>query len=257
MIDVNVHLSRWPFRRLPDDDTPALVQRLRAAGVTQAWAGTFDALLHRNLSDANARLADECARHGDGLFLPFGSVNPTAPDWREDLRRCVEVHHMRGIRLYPNYHGYKLDDPGFVALLDAATERNLLVQVALKMEDERTQHPLVSVPAVDPAPLADLIAARPKLRLMVLNGLGILRGEALTKLARSGQVWFDIAMLEGVAGIEKTLSVLPSNRLAFGSHAPFFIHEAAVLKLQESELPQPVRDAIARENAQASLAAAS
>jgi len=43
----------------------------------------------------------------------------------------------------------------------------------------------------------------------------------------------------------------------FGSHAPFFIHEAAALKLNESELPQPVRDAIATGNAQASLAAAS
>jgi uncharacterized protein len=255
VIDVNVHLSRWPFRRLPDDETSALVQRLRSAGVTQAWAGTFDALLHRNLADANARLAEECMLHGDGLLLPFGSINPTLPDWREDVRRCVEEHRMRGLRLYPNYHGYKLDHPDFVALLDLATDRRLLVQIALKMEDERTQHPLVSVPAVDPAPLTDLVTARPKLRLMVLNGLGILRGEPLTKLAQSGQIWFDIAMLEGVAGIEKLLAALPSDRLVFGSHAPFFLHEAAVLKLQESELPAPVRSAITTENARRSLTA--
>lgn len=249
MIDVNVHLSQWPFRRVPDDDTPSLVQRLKAAGVTQAWAGTFDALLHRNLSAANARLADECARHGDGVLLPFGSVNPMLPDWREDLRRCAEVHRMRGIRLYPNYHGYKLDQSEFATLLDAAVERKLIVQMALKMEDERTQHPLVSVPAVDPAPLAEMVAAQPNLRLVVLNGLGLLRGEALTRLARSGQVWFDLAMLEGAAGIERVLPTLPVERLLFGSHAPFFLHEAAVLKLQESELPQPVRDAIVAGNA--------
>jgi uncharacterized protein len=249
VIDVNVHLSQWPFRRVPDDDTPALIQRLQAAGVTQAWAGTFDALLHRNLAAANARLADECTRHGDGFLLPFGSVNPMSPDWREDLRRCTEVHRMRGIRLYPNYHGYKLDQPEFAALLDAAVERHLLVQLALKMEDERTQHPLVQVSAVDPVPLAALVAARPKLRLVVLNGLGILRGEPLTKLARSGQVWFDLAMLEGAAGIERVLSAIPAERLLFGSHAPFFIHEAAMLKLQESELPQPVREGIVAGNA--------
>ena len=28
IVDVNVNLSRWPFRRLPHDDTPALVQKL-------------------------------------------------------------------------------------------------------------------------------------------------------------------------------------------------------------------------------------
>jgi hypothetical protein len=88
---------------------------------------------------------------------------------------------------------------------------------------------------------------------MILNGLTVLRGEPLTKLARAGQVWFDMAMLEGVAGIEKVLAVLPHDRLVFGSHAPFFIHEAAVLKLQESELPAPVRTAIILENARRSL----
>jgi hypothetical protein len=123
VIDVNVHLSRWPFRRLPDDEPAALVQGLRVAGVTQAWAGTFEALLHRNLADANACLADDCARHGEGLLLPFGSVNPANPDWREDLRRCVEDHRMRGLRLYPNYHGYKLDTPEFATLLDLVSER--------------------------------------------------------------------------------------------------------------------------------------
>ena len=35
IIDVNVNLSRWPFRRLPCDELPKLVERLRAAGVSK------------------------------------------------------------------------------------------------------------------------------------------------------------------------------------------------------------------------------
>ena len=45
MIDVNVNLSRWPGRRLPLDETPILLAKLRKAEVQQAWVGSFDGLL--------------------------------------------------------------------------------------------------------------------------------------------------------------------------------------------------------------------
>jgi len=247
LIDTNLTLSRWPFRRCPLDETPALVAKLREHGVTQAWAGTFDGLLHKDVGSANARLAAECRAHA-GLLVPFGSVNPKLPDWEEELRRCTEIHRMPGIRLHPNYHGYKLDDPAFARLLALAAEKKLIVQLAVIMEDERTLHPFVQVPPVDTAPLADLLKKTPGLRLQLLNTFRTLRGEPLLRLAAAG-AHVEIATLEGVAGVANLLKQLPVERLLFGSHAPLFYFESAALKLKESVLTPDQDRAIRSSNA--------
>lgn len=236
LIDVNVNLGRWPFRRLGCDETPALVRMLKRQGVTQAWAGSFDGLLQKNLGAVNARIAGECRRYGPGLLMPIGSINPKLPDWEEEFRRCAEEHRMPGIRLHPNYHGYSLSDPGLSALLRLATARGLFIQLAALMEDERMMHPLMRVPAVDLAPLPHLVREIPRLRLILLNALGGIRPDALRPIVEAAEVYFEISMLEGIGGVARILQDLPVNRILFGSHSPLFYFESATLKLRESPL---------------------
>ncbi len=250
MIDVNANLSRWPFRRLPLDETPRLVQAYERSGIAQAWVSSLDGLLHKDISSVNARLVEECRRSGTGRLVPFGSINPTLPDWPEDLRRCDEVHHMPGIRLHPHYHGYGLDDERVKRLFAEAERRRLIVQIALKMEDERTQHPQMRVPTVDVAPLQPLLAHHPGLPVVLLNALRDLRGEVPGRLAESGSVYFDIGMLEGVGGVARLLENVPLERVLLGTHAPLFVIESALLKLRESELGEFRTRAVSRSNAE-------
>lgn len=247
LIDTNVSLGLWPFRHLPSMLPDVLAAKLRSQGVTQAWAGSFEALLHKDVSAVNAHLAAECRRH-DGLFVPIGALNPKLPDWQEDLRRCAEVHQMPGIRLHPNYHGYTLSDEVFRRVLQAAEARNLLVQIAVIMEEERTIHRLLNVPPTDTASLAAVVKTFPKVRLQLLNAFRTLRPPQTEILANSG-VSFEIAMLEGVAGIERLLEQFPLPKLCFGSYAPLFYFESAKFKLQESALPGVIRQALCCDNA--------
>jgi len=247
--DTNVTLSRWPFRRLDAEETPVLVAQLRQAGVTQAWASSFDALLHRDIGSVNARLADECRRHGSGLLLPFGAVNPKLPDWQEDLRRCAEDFRMAGIRLYPNYHGYALADPVFTELLRLATGYRMAVQIAVSVEDVRTQHPLVRVPLVDLAPLPETVERIPEARVVVLNWWSALRGDKLRPFANATRIYFDIATVEGVEGIARLAERLPPGLILFGTNAPLFSLQSAVLKMQESGLAEATKRLIFETNA--------
>jgi len=255
VIDVNVSLSRWPFRRLAGDETTALVDALRRREVTQAWAGTFDGIFHKDMASANARLAEDCRRNGAGMLIPFGSVNPTLPDWQEDVRRCHEEHRMPGIRLHPNYHGYGLKDPVFAELLRLAANRRLIIQIAVSMEDERTQHQLMRVPPVDLSPLPALLKGEPRARFIVLNADPLRDMEQFEGLLSADAVCFDISMVEGVGGVARLARKVSAQRVLFGSHYPLFYFESALLKIREAGFTKDERQAILSENARRLLAA--
>ena len=262
MVDTNVHLFEWPFRRLKYARTAALAEKLRRHGVRQAWAGTFEGIFSKDLSGANARLTEECQREGDGLFLPIGSVNPMWPDWAEDLRRCHEIHGMSGIRLLPGYHGYSLDHPEFAQLLQLAAKRGLLVQIALGLEDPRVQHPQINAPLVSPLPLVGLLKEIPHARVQLLNSWQWTRQPAARALLTMTNVTHDIAELEGVGGVGRMLEgkhwyfggEVPLERLLFGSHAPYFPIEAALIRMFEAPLTLPQMQAIMETNAKRLIA---
>lgn len=254
MIDVNVSLFRWPFRRLAGDDTAGLVAALRKRNVVQAWAGSLEGVFHKDLASANTRLAEECRRFGDGMLKPFGSINLKLPDWQEDLRRCHEEHTMPGIRLHPNYHGYGLNDPAFSELLHLATARRLVVQLAVCLEDERTQHPLMRVPPVDISPLAVLLKSEPDARLIILNSDPLHNLEQSQELLQAGNVSFDISMVEGAGGVGRLAKKISLPRMLFGTHYPLFYFESAVLKVREAEFTDAERQAVLESNARRLLA---
>jgi len=251
IVDTHVYLSRWPGRRMIGDQPDELVNRLRKQGVTQAWAGSFDALLHKDIGGVNARLAADCAQHGQGLLAPFGAVNPMLPDWEDDLRRCHEQFRMPGIRVHPNYHAYTLEDPAFSRLLRLAAERNLIVQIAAWMEDERTQIPALEAQLVDLHPLVSLLESVPKARVMVLNGFVSLRSARLPwdRIKRFDNLTFDIAMLEQLMGVKVLIDAVGVERVVFGSYSPMFYFESSFLKLREADLSAQQTEAVLRGNA--------
>lgn len=249
VVDCNLTIGHWPFRRQRwsegSGDIQHFCQNYKDQGVTSAWAGTFEGIFHRDLATVNAVLYECCAEYSNGFLLPVGSINPALPAWRADIGLCSDKFEMKAIRLHPNYHGYTLDDPRFLALLEAATEKKLLIQIVAQMEDERTQHPLMQVKPVDFKPLPAALKRIPEARVMVLNA-----SRAMSMTALQGcNVTLDIAMLESVGGIENLLKDWPLDRIVFGSHAPLFYFESAMLKLQESELSEAQLKAITHGNA--------
>ena len=255
--------------------TPDLVSKLRKHKIKNAWAGTYDALFHKNIDAVNVRLVEDCRVNGGNILVPFGAVNPAFPDWEEDLRRCHEVYKMKGIRLHPIYNGYTLESPEFKQLLDRATRRGLLVQIAIDMEDERKMHPLVNVPAVDVGPLPAILKEFPSARVMLVNPFRHVKGAKLRAIIEQTDVAFEFSNLDGLASVERILpgakpwnnynalgrvmaaansAAVPLERLLFGSNAPYMPLEQSLFKFMESPLTRMQIDAMAFGNAERILA---
>ncbi|MBI4658072.1 MAG: amidohydrolase family protein [Verrucomicrobia bacterium] len=257
IIDTNVNLFSWPFRALKYGATKALVAKLKKHRVIEAWAGSFEALLAKDMSGVNSRLAAECREHARGFLIPFGSVNLAWPDWEEDVRRCHEVHQMPGIRIYPGYQPFDLDHPGMQRLVRMTAERGLILQVVFGMEDPRVHHPMISVGPVTFAPLLRAVESTPNANVELLHFSGSVRGEDSNRFTAQTNVFLDISRLEGngaVARLTGSIQGLPSARLpleriVFGSHAPYFPVETAILKLIESPLDAQQLQAIMQGNA--------
>ncbi|MGH7136195.1 MAG: hypothetical protein ACREHD_10680, partial [Pirellulales bacterium] len=119
-----------------------------------------------------------------------------------------------------------------------------LVQIVLRLEDERVHHPAVTVEAVDVSPLVGLLKDLPEAKVQLINSAGPLLGKNVAALVKETTVTFDIAGTEGNGGVGRLIEgtnysyrgAIPVERLLFGSHAPYFPCESALLKLFESPL---------------------
>lgn len=246
IVDTNVSLFRWPFRRLPLDETEKLLAKMDSCGISKCFAGSFEGIFQRDISAVNRKLARACA---NPRFVGMASINPTLPDWQGDLKQSVEEFGMSGIRLHPNYHGYTLEDPVFRQVIEAAAASGILIQLVALIEDVRTQNEAGSVADVDLTGLPGIAGEFPGAKIQLLNWRP--RGEMLTALAESPNVRFDTARIDGTDSVAKLCETVSPERVLFGSHAPFLIPEASLIRtIHESGLPEPALRQVVQVNAE-------
>ena len=246
VIDTNVSLFHWPFRRLPLDEVNELCAKFQQLGITEAWAGSFEALLHRDLRKVNERLQKLCQKRAE--LIPVGAVNPNLPDWKHDLNLCLGRFAMPGVRLLPGYHGYALDDAVFGELLVTATKLGGFVQVVVAMEDTRPQSSSLQAPNVDPRPLQHWMQQIPDAKVQILN----CRPSASDRqtFASIPRLTVDTSRVDGTDGVATLANAIGIDRVLYGSHSPFLIPEAACIRMIETGIPGAEVKTIMQKNAE-------
>ena len=243
-IDTNCHLGHWPFRTLEHADAEGLLRLMDRHGVDQAWVGAFEGVFYRDCGQANRDLLAGLAGHEDRL-CPWATINPAFPAWESDLQEALTAG-MAGVRLYPNYHGYALDDVCVRELLTAlgpyGPARSVPVAIYHKFVDERLHHWTCLVPPVEMT-MEPLVQAFPQ-QAFLLCGCAMPHAQALAETIRQGRVYMDISRVEGVEGVRLLIETVGVEHVVLGSHAPYFYMGAAHLKLVEAGLTEEELEAV-------------
>jgi predicted TIM-barrel fold metal-dependent hydrolase len=259
IIDVNAYLGHYAFRRLRHNDAGSLLRLMDARRIDRAIVSSASAITYRNAQSGNEELDAEVKAHRDRL-IPFGVINPAYAGWEDDLKTCVHDFGVRGLRLYPNWHRYSLSDASCLELVHAATERDLIVAIPIRVEDPRERSWLVDVPDLSLADVATLVKSCPQTRFLILNGFGY-RSSPLARKSSGLPANYAIeisrltALLDSEIGF--LMKELGADRLVLGTGMPFNYPDPALLKVDVLAASREQKDQLLGGNAARMLEARS
>jgi predicted TIM-barrel fold metal-dependent hydrolase len=251
IIDINAYLGHFAFRPLRHNTATALLGLMDSKKIDKAVVSSASAITYRNTQAGNEEVAAEVRGHRDRL-IPFAVINPFYAGWKDDLARCHETLGMRGLRLYPNWHRYSLSDRCCHDLVNAATERLMVISIPIRVEDVRQRSWLVDVPEVPLAELAALATAFPNARFVFLNGLGFVNSPLGQKGgALPANYLIEISRMDSVLANEigQLIANLGAERVVFGTGMPFNDPDPALLKMEVLTATQAEKEKLLWRNA--------
>lgn len=251
MIDVSAYLGHFAFRQLRHNTASGLLGLMDRKRIDRACVSSASAITYRNSHAGNEEVAADVRRHRDRL-IQFAVLNPSYAGWRDDLKQSHEEFGAKGLRLYPRWHNYTLTDPACLDLVNAATERGMLISIHMRVEDRRQGTWLVDIPDVSHEEVAGLLRAAPTARFILVNGLGYtgsILGRRSNGLPNNYAV--DIALLtaELANEIGALVQTLGEDRVLFGTGMPFHYPDPALAKIEILDAPPATKEKIAHGNA--------
>jgi predicted TIM-barrel fold metal-dependent hydrolase len=222
-----------------------------AKNIDKAVVSSTSSITYRNTQAGNEELATEVCGHSDRL-IPFAVINPFYAGWQDDLKICHEEFGMAGLRLYPKWHNYQLSSPCCRELVDAATERGMVISIPIRVEDNRQRSWLLNVPDVPLEEIVELVKACPKARFILLNGIGYTRcplGRKDNSLPTNYAI--GLSRLSAVLANElgQLIANLGAERVMFGTGMPFNYPDPALVKLEVLDTSEPEKKKIRSQNA--------
>ena len=238
--DVNACFGHWTYWDVPDRTPDDLVALMDEHGIDRAACLSLRGALVDWRRGNEETLA---AARRFGRLVPFATISPFQGGNGDELRRLCDAG-VRGVRLYPQLHSYRLDDPFVDDICRVAAERRVPVMIPTRLMMNWRFEPL----SID---LIGAVVQRHPQASFLLSGPNYLAEyQALVQvMKRSTNVSYEISCLQGFEGVRRLVSEVGAERVLFGTGAVLNYPACNVAKLDHADLPAAQMDAIAAGNA--------
>lgn len=245
---MNASAGFWPIQRFTDSTLAAMDATCARLGIDRVWLSAIESILYPETDAHDLPLFKRLLNFP--RFEPVKTVNPLLANWRQSLESAARFFPLSAIKLFPSYHGYSLQDDIMRGVCSAADELSLPVLVQMRVNDERNQPGFMQVPGVNAKSIADLAVANPETLIIALCPYN----NDVPHLAAGGDnLLLDVSFLDQSESILLFENEIPLDRIVFGSHAPFMVADSAHMKLNHFELPERLRNGVAKGNLLARL----
>lgn len=250
IIDGNAYLGHWPFRRLRYRSACEVVELMDDKGIDMAVVSSINSIFYKNSHQGNKEIIEEIEECSE-RFIPLAVINPRYPGWERDLEECRDKLGMKGLRLFPRYHGYELDDSESVELVTRASEFGWPVFIPQRVVDPRQRHWFDVEEIVKFFEIKELREECPDVNLVIQEAAvpkNIL-DDSEDEKEGTGEIFFEISRI-GVlrAGILKKAKEKAIEKLIFGTGLPFKCPEPVFVKLPFMDLDESQREKLLANN---------
>jgi len=193
-----------------------LLRDLDALGVDKAICWPKVTMPSEMASD-NETIYEGARSHPDRI-IPFCGVNPRLgmQEAKDELKLCIEVYGVKGVKLNGARDGYYIDDPVLsLPLIDMIADAGLILALHCGSNDFERTHPFR---------IAKISDAYPHLPILVVHMGGAGRPDlhdATIEFAARYPTWHLIDSEADYRKVHKALQVLGAHRVCYGSDSPF------------------------------------
>lgn len=235
LIDGTTYLGRWPFRKLRCTDADSLAMRMERCGIERALVASLDAVLYKDVMSGNEALAAEIAGK-EARFTPFAVINPNYICWKKDMIACVERLGMRGVELFPIYHGYDATLPALKELLNLAAEMDVPVRLPGRLVDVRGRHWMDAPENLEAEDMRAIVrlCGRTRFMLSACSAASVARAMEAELKEREGEVLFGISKTDPFSFMltfQALREQVGAKGMFFESCLPFQYPEPQLVKL--------------------------